>query len=204
MDEAVLQGKLDQVRAVVEGQDLVYKAQVRKGATEAELLALEAFIGNALPLSLRTFLRLRNGMFLSAWALTTDHPPRFGYMKYALSVGGTIEMRRGTEDIRGYLEGIDIEAIGAEAGIGDLREQLQRCIEVATLNDHTQRVCFSLDQPRENAEYALFEAEVGPCMTWFVPVARDFSRVAVSDSFNTFLDRALSFMITKGTGFRYW
>lgn len=143
-------------------------------------------------------------MSLNAWALTTDVPPRLGYIKCALNVSGTSDIQHSTDNLREYLSGIDVEAIGADAGISDLRTLVNRCINIATLNDQSQRVCFTIDEPRANGEYALFEADVDECMNWLLLVASDLPKIHIADSFGSFIAEALAFMIEHGTGFNFW
>lgn len=168
MNETMLQKKLDRIREVIESQHLVCVSYLRDGASEVDLADVDAFIGAPLPPSLRAFLRQHDGLHVSGWSHGEGEPVQLLSAQYSFTVCGTGEIKKFTLGLRRYIDGIDLETIGEDAGIPNLRQRVERCINIAILYDFSQRICYSLDAPLEYGEFELFEADVDECMNWLL------------------------------------
>jgi hypothetical protein len=193
--DAQLKARLMTITALAHANDCCIEVVMRRRASPEGIGAVEAFIGAPLPKSFARFLTRHNGLALTIQrhATYTDGTPGTFLADVAkLEIYGTTEIVAMTKNFREYIDPPSLE----------IRHKTMRCFDMANVLGTLDRIVFSTDAVRPNGEYAILHADLGDG-EWLADLDTLASSV-IADSFDSFLDRALGFMIDTRRGFAYW
>jgi hypothetical protein len=190
--EPELSDALDGLRKVAEKHGCGLTANLAPACSQADLERLNEFLGAPAPVSLVEILRTHNGISLCFYDVRDSRAPedRFAYRK--LLVYGVRELMVMTKDMRDF---IDVED---EAD----RLRAYRCFDWASVDSVLNRVVFSLDAPRGNAEYAVFDA--GLDTSDWIFALRNTDENAVANSVGEFFKRSVECMLQTESSFAFW
>lgn len=191
MTELELAILVDQLRALAEKHDCLFVAELPPGAGMEQIDRVEEFVGASLPLSLRNFLQMHDGMALHFYQKSDRDAVPFPLYEFFVF---------GTEDIISWTSGFRNDYIDTDSDIQ--RQRMYRCFDIANLGAIAHRIFFWLDAPRAGGEYAIIKADLHTF--YWLNDLDSLSQIAVANSFDEFLDRCLRFMLKTEGGFWYW
>ena len=184
----------EELRRIAALHDCVFVDESRPRATSEQIEALESFVGAPLPSSYRSLLEWRDGLALR-FIRKCDVEDAFPIASYQLTVYGTAEFARETENLQYIVETTSEIA----------NDRVQRSFDIVNLGETKSRILFSLDAPRQPAEYGIFAIDIDDYneQEW-ENAMKDVDRFVIADSLDDFLIKALDHMVKTENGFWYW
>ena len=183
----------EELRRIAELHDCVFVDESRPRATSEQIQALESFVGAPMPSSYRSLLEWQDGLALRFFRKCDVGRDAFPIASHELTVYGTVEIQRETENFRYIVETSSEETYG----------RVQRCFDIVNLGEANSRVLFTLDAPRQATEYGLFAADLHE-LDWERALNADVNEIVIADSLDDFLIKAFDHMIKTENGFWYW
>ena len=182
----------EELRRIAELHDCVFVDESRPRATSYQIEALESFVGVAMPSSYRLLLEWQDGLAFRFISKGDIGRVAFPIACHELTVYGTTEFVRETENFRYFVDTTSEETYG----------RLQRCFEIVNCGEPDSRVVFSLDAPRKPSDYGIFVADLYEFNA--ERALADVNDIVIADSLDDFLIKAFDHMIKTENGFWYW